>query len=342
MCIVFADFYTILAFVIGGGPFVLALAFIFFQSARGGRVVTFTERLLKDWGCLLPLFAFCVVTVGEYAFDVRFLQDPSHSQERPAFAWANPATDSAAATRVATSLYVLEMVDVTLSAAVIITIAFCFGLIYRLWNRTARKHRIGLFITVACVAEINYILWFCVNPLEDVLTNTLRQQADSIMALDEPLTALILATLIAIWLIAMTSGFIVASEAANAKEVQDQLNHLTVLLFLAAAVLTLFMCMLGASTLSAASLLGKDGPSDLVRQLALAESLNFGVFWSLFLAAIHYPSVWAVIQKPCADRLGEKDVSSPVHYYRKVATTISILAPVIVAALTKLMGSMIQ
>jgi hypothetical protein len=189
---------------------------------------------------------------------------------------------------------------------------------------------------------MNYALWFVFNPLEHVLTNALSDKADAIMGLDEHQDALTVATLSAIWLIAMTSGFIVVGKASEANAVQVQLDRLTVLLYLAAVVLVLYMLVLGASTFAAASLLAqsKEGTSKLVQQLALTEALNFGVFWSLFLAAMHYPSVWAAIRNSSVDRL-DQEVPSPTLYYRKLATTLSVFSPLIMAIITKLLGSLI-
>src|SRR5262245_30387255 len=171
-----------------------------------------------------------------------------------------------------------------LTAAAFVTIVRCLGQICRLWSLTSWRHRIALFVTMAVVAEINYVLWFTLNPLEESLANMLTKKADSIMHLDEPIRAVQLAVLSAIWLIALTSGFIVAKDGSELREVHKQLDQLTVLLYLAAVVVVLFMFVLAAATFSAASLLGegKESARALIRQLALVESLNFGVFWSVF------------------------------------------------------------
>jgi hypothetical protein len=284
----------------------------------------------------------------------------------PVFTWASPETDIAAAARVESARYVIEMIDMALVAAAVVTIVYCLVVTYRMWNRTAWKHRKALLIALVVVAGVNYCLWYPLNPLEKTLSNRLGIKADILMGLPEPIPYLLLAELIAIWLISMTSGFIVANEASEPKVVHKKLDQLTVLLYLAAALLALIMIWLVASTYSAASLLakGKESAGDSVRQLALMESLNFGVFWSFFLAASHYSSVWAVTRKHSADELNIKKPSTdepeglniktsstdkpemekptPTRYYHKVTVTLSILSPMIVAILTKLLESLIK
>ena len=337
-------FATIPALIIVGGVVGLALIFILCESPSGRRLIAFGEALLTEWAYLSPLLGYCAVIVVEYAFDVRFLKEPSQSHNPPEFYWANPTIDSAAATRAASALYSLEIVYVALSTAVFVTIVYCVGVIYQSWRNTPRKHRVALFVTVGIIAEVNYMLWFSLNPLENVLSNTLTEKANAILGLNEPLEILTLLTLCSIWLTAMTSGFIVAQEASDLMVVQVQLDRLTVLLYLVAAVLICYMFVLAGSVFSAGSLLaqGTDTYGALVRDLALAEALNFGVFWTLLLAAIHYPSVWAIMRKPCPDGLIDRESPSATFYYRKVATTLSIFSPLMLAVATKLLGSLVK
>jgi hypothetical protein len=322
----------------------IALFFAFLGATSGRRLVRFVDGLLRDWACLLPLIAFGSVIVVEYAFDVRFLKEPSEFHKPPDFHWANPATDGATALRVASALYVVELFDAALAAAALVTIVYCLREIYRLWCRTHVTQRVALFVAVAIVAEVHYALWFTWNPIANVVSSTLGERADALMGLNDPMTALMLATLTALWLIAMTSGFIVATAATAARAVQEELDQLTVLLYLAAAVVVLFMFALGADTFSVAALLaqGKESTGRLVQELALVQSLNFGVFWSLFLAAMHYPSVWAILRKPRSAGLEDKDSPSPTRYYRTVAATLSVFAPLIIAVLTKLLDSLVN
>src|SRR4029077_3478277 len=118
----------------------IALIFAFLGAPPGRRLVSFVDGLVRDWACLLPLIAFGSVIAVEYAFDVRFLKEPSEFHKPPVFKWASPGSDSATATRVASALYLVEMVDAALAAAALVTIVYCLREIYRRWSHTDVTH----------------------------------------------------------------------------------------------------------------------------------------------------------------------------------------------------------
>jgi hypothetical protein len=259
------------------------------------------------------------------------------------FKWAHPARDTAAATRELTARFIVEIAQLAVTIAVIATVLRCLYLIRKLW-RDIKWTQKACLIGLACIAAgLTYALWFAMNPFAGTLPTALVEHAlvitDRQGPADWDFYLQCAVVLVAIPLVAMTSGFIVASEVEQPAARKEQLNELTTLLILTAALVVFFMFMLGATVLWSASLLpqGKDSEGALVQQLALAMSVNFGVFFALLLAALHIPSVWAVARKHCTSGTEAGPLVSPIQYYVQVGT---ILSPVIAGIpLTKFVSS---
>lgn len=247
------------------------------------------------------------------------------------FKWAHPSRDSAAATRELTSRFIIEIADLAVIVVAVLTILKCIGRVHKLWCDVDWLHVLSLVGLTFVTAFVTYVLWFSsLQPFEHTLPNALTAHAIAIT--DREGLALVamgiqyLVIIVAIPLVAMTSGFIIAKGVAESTAREQQLNDLTTLLFLTAALVVLFMFMLCADLLWVGSLLaqGKDSEGALVQQLALAMSMNFGVFFACLLAALHIPSVWAVTSEPCIDQLGTR-ATSPTQYYVRLGTILSPL-----------------
>ncbi len=172
--------------------------------------------------------------------------------------------------------------------------AWCLFLILNRWEQVEWKYLLLLFLALA-TSRLIYSLWWSRNPFNNTLPNELIHHARQLAGRAEVISLLHfnqeMFMLLVMPLVAATAGFIVTKKEYSVEKANRQLQDLTALLYLAVAVLVPNTFVIVTKLLWAASLLaqGKDSEGAMVQQLALALGLNFGVAYTLFLAAVYRP-----------------------------------------------------
>jgi hypothetical protein len=294
---------------------------------------------LQQYIFLAPILFFCMAVGLEHGLDHLFFGDDCRvSCEK--LAWTDPAKDGPAAIKEVTARFIVEIADLALAISGAATLAWCSYLTVQAWPDVDKCSKAWLAGSAIVAVALTALIFHLLNPLKDSLPFAMTAHAAKIT--ERPMidfwriefSILVFIVLAA----ALASGLIVARRSDLAETRNKELGSLTTLLFLTATMIVLFMLRVGGTMLCVASLLPRAdaGEAALARQLAIAMSVNYGIFFALLLACLHLPSVWAVTNKVYADQLGSEQTSAKKHY----ADLGAILSPVLAGIpLTKLLDA---